>query len=227
MNFSFGGLHIVWKKDFIFNFIFFESTPFQIVKDFDVMSFYVEILLKLFQIESEREIYDLFQSLKQKRNMLKKEGFPLQGILKIIILSITGNLNNKYSPLQNKKWYYSMTANGQLFLAETLSRMAEYIDEVVLANTDGICARYPSQNEDKITKIISEMAQNFGFVFDFQEKFLKGVLLDVNSYVFLYENPEIGFRVKGFQMKLDSLFVEFLKFYMKSNVKIDFSRICS
>lgn len=69
------------------------------VFDFDGMGFYVEILLKIFKKMGMEKTLNFFDNLGKERNRLKKEKNPFQGILKIIILSITGNLNNPHSGL--------------------------------------------------------------------------------------------------------------------------------
>lgn len=80
--------------------------------DFDGMGFYVEILLKIFKKMGMEKTLNFFDNLGKERNRLKKEKNPFQGILKIIILSITGNLNNPHSGLYNSQLYFSMTQNG-------------------------------------------------------------------------------------------------------------------
>jgi hypothetical protein len=216
-KFSQGGIHSVWKDHSKKQCKILKSDSKFSIYDFDVMGFYVEILLKLFQAFGMTETYDFFKSLGEERNRLKKLKDPLQGILKIIILSIPGNLNSPHSGLYNPVLYFSMTANGQLFIAQTIYEILEYCDDLIFANTDGFCIKFQNNSKERIFQKLDQIEQKYGYIIDTRMKIQKGFLFDVNTYIIQYENSS-ELKVKGFDKKTEKIVIEFLKYCLNNNI---------
>lgn len=199
ITFSKGGLHSKTKEKVCC----FDTTDSEfIVFDLDLQSFYTVILIKIALLnDSLKALGETLQKLNSERVFLKKSNPVLSGIYKIIILSITGNLNQTLSPniFTCPLLYYSMTANGQLLLSEFIFQMAEdkkILEDLIFANTDGTCIKIRRENEPILNGLIDQFQNKYGFEFDTKTSIKKGILFHVNHYIFLTENDE--FITKGF-----------------------------
>jgi len=199
ITFSKGGLHSKTKEKICC----FDTTDSEfIVFDLDVQSFYTVILIKIaLRSNNLKALGETLQKLNSERVILKKSNPVLSGIYKIIILSITGNLNQTISPnfFTCPLLYYSMTANGQLVLSEFIFQMAEdkkILENLIFANTDGTCVKIRRENEQVLNGLIDQFQNKYGFEFDTKTIIKKGILFHVNHYIFLKENDE--FISKGF-----------------------------
>lgn len=209
LKFSLGGLHSSTKENTIHCFASNDSIVYY---DYDVRSFYSEIILKLFKGSNYTEVAEVYDQLSKKRIALKKAKDPKQLIYKIITLSITGQLNQKSSQVYNPRLYFTMTAIGQLFLTETLLQSESCIEEVVYVNTDGFCVGISKSNLSKFNEKIDELESHYGYEFDTRCELASGILFNVNKYVILTSNNE--FKEKGFNDDSFGVLLEFLKSFL-------------
>jgi hypothetical protein len=137
--------------------------------------------------------------------------------MKIIILSVTGNLNNKFSSVFNPVEYFSMTANGQLFLTEVLFQLDSLIENVVFVNTDGFTIGIKNTNVPLFKNNLDKIAEKQGFLFDTQTKITAGLLFSVNSYICIKEDAQgnESVVVKGFEIGDFDIVTKFLIFVVK------------
>jgi hypothetical protein len=215
LKFSLGGLHSSTEDNTMHCFASNDSIVYY---DYDVRSFYSEIILKLFKGNNYKEVAEVYDQLSQKRIALKKAKDPKQLIYKIITLSITGQLNQKTSQVYNPCLYFTMTATGQLFLTETLIQSESLIEEVVHVNTDGFCVGISKSNLSKFNEKMDELESHYGYEFDTRCGLARGILFNVNKYVILTLNNE--FKEKGFNDDSFGVLLEFLKSFLLSGMHI-------
>ncbi len=212
VNLGFGGLH---SKNFIKSqnesFLqedeeatskskIFVSDENTVLFDLDVASFYVVIILKIFEKFNDNEKYLFFKGLYDLRLKLKKENNPLQLVYKIITLSVTGQFNLKQSNVFDPLTYYSMTANGQLMILDILMSLEKknLIKELIGVNTDGFTLSVEKNKVNDLKKTIQEYAESFGIDFDTFDEINSLIIFNVNKYIFNYKNPQKQSKLKGF-----------------------------
>nr|YP_009184589.1 putative DNA polymerase of type B [Treubaria triappendiculata]ALO62683.1 putative DNA polymerase of type B [Treubaria triappendiculata] len=207
--FSLGGLHSKFQNE---SYLFFTSDDEMIYLDLDVRSYYVEILKQLLERSDLTDFRNTFTMLADRRNVLKKEKNPLSNILKLMTLSITGNLQNCNSYFYNPILYYSMTLNGQLFLAQVLLELEEFIERVLNVNTDGFSVGILKKNEKEFKTRLNAIAEKYQYVFDTQDDLKSGLILNVNQYIYVY--PDDKKKEKGFTEGNFNILLEYLYFYL-------------
>nr|YP_009184591.1 putative DNA polymerase of type B [Treubaria triappendiculata]ALO62685.1 putative DNA polymerase of type B [Treubaria triappendiculata] len=218
--FSLGGLHSRFIDE---SFLFFKSDSDIIFIDFDVRSYYIEILKQLLERSNLPNFREIFTNLADRRNVLKKEKDPLADVLKIITLSITGNLQNPNSYFYNPILYFSMTFNGQLFLSQVLFELEEYIIQVINVNTDGFSVGIKKEDESVFKNRLNQIAENYKYIFDTQDSLKCGLIFNVNQYIYIF--PDNKKKEKGFPEGNFNVFLEYLYFLLiqeNSSFKLDF-----
>jgi DNA polymerase family B len=125
IQFGFGGLHGAHRS----------IKKAEKVKLLDVTSMYPNIILLLnclgYASAKYRKILEDRIAAKRQKN------FTLADALKLILNSVYGNLNNKYSLLYNPKAAASVCMYGQIALYDLCSRISPYC-EIININTDGV-----------------------------------------------------------------------------------------
>jgi hypothetical protein len=124
IQFGFGGLHGAHQN----------LKRIENVKLLDVTSMYPNIILLLNCLGYATEKY---QDILNRRIAIKHKDKLLSDALKLILNSVYGNLNNKYSTLYNPKAALSVCAYGQIALFELCKRIAPFAT-IVNINTDGV-----------------------------------------------------------------------------------------
>ena len=124
IQFAFGGLHGAHKT----------IKRARDVKLLDVKSMYPHIILILNVLGASSEKY---KSILDKRLEVKYINEILSDALKLVLNSVYGNLNSKYSMLYNPKALLSVCVYGQIALYELCRRISPFAT-ILNINTDGI-----------------------------------------------------------------------------------------
>lgn len=179
IQFGFGGLHGAHKT----------IKKARNVKLLDVTSMYPSIILLLKALGKANEKY---RTILEKRIAIKHIDKILSEALKLILNSVFGNLNNKYSLLFNPMACLSVCIYGQIALFDLCKRLAPFVT-IVNINTDGV-AFIPHNPDDKGYVVAYEEWQR-EFSLQLEEKFFDLIVQkDVNNYIAVKKN---GLICKG------------------------------
>jgi hypothetical protein len=166
IQFGFGGLHGAHKK----------IKRAKKVKLLDVKSMYPTIILILNCLGHASGKY---REILLRRLEAKASGDSvLADALKLILNSVYGNLNNKYSILYNEMACLSVCLYGQIALFELCKRLAPFAD-IVNINTDGV-AFIPHSN--LYERVVEGWQQEFQMELEPKE-FDLFLQKDVNNYI--------------------------------------------
>ena len=124
IQFAFGGLHGAHKT----------IKRAKNVKLLDVTSMYPNIILLLNVLGSASITY---KNILDRRIEIKHIDYILSDALKLILNSVYGNLNNKYSTLFNPKAALSVCVYGQIALYDLCKKIAPFVT-ILNINTDGV-----------------------------------------------------------------------------------------
>lgn len=184
-----GGLHSTHDKC-----LHVESTNEIMISDFDVASYYPNIMLKAGLtprleggagerfIAAYREIYD--RRIEAKRAGNKK----IANALKISLNGTFGKLGSPYSAFYSPDLMLAVTITGQLNLL-CLIHDLEKMDgvKVLSANTDGIMVQYPVAARDAVLAPIMANALRTGFEYE-ETRYRTVAMKDVNNYIAITSN---------------------------------------
>ena len=165
IQFGFGGLHGAHKR----------IKRVKNVKLLDVTSMYPSIILLLNVLGHASNTY---KSILDRRIEIKHVDEILSNSLKLILNSVYGNLNNKYSLLHNPKAALSVCVYGQIALYDLCKKIAPFAT-ILNINTDGV-AFIPNDN----AYILAYKEWQNEFQLQLEEKnFDEWVQKDVNNYI--------------------------------------------
>ena len=153
------------------------------VKLLDVTSMYPNIILLLNCLGAASEKY---RQILQQRIEIKYKDPILSDALKLILNSVYGNLNNKYSMLYNPMAAKSVTVFGQIALFDLCNRIAPYCT-ILNINTDGV-AFIP--HHDAYIAAYKEWEEDFNGLALEEKNFDLLHQKDVNNYIAV-KNGEI------------------------------------
>jgi hypothetical protein len=165
IQFGFGGLHGAHKK----------IKKAKKVKLLDVKSMYPTIILILNCLGHASAKY---KEILERRLAAKGVNDVLAEALKLILNSVYGNLNNKYSILFNEMACLSVCLYGQIALFDLCRRLAPFAD-IVNINTDGV-AFIP--HSDLYERVVEGWQQDFLMELEPKE-FDLFLQKDVNNYI--------------------------------------------
>jgi hypothetical protein len=165
IQFAFGGLHGAHKT----------IRRAKNVKLLDVKSMYPHIILILNCLGHATEKY---KSILDKRIAVKHLDYVLSDALKLILNSVYGNLNNKYSILFNPKAALSVCLFGQIALFELCKRISPFCT-ILNINTDGV-AFIP--HNDAYIQAHQQWEKEFNLALE-EKDFDLFLQKDVNNYV--------------------------------------------
>lgn len=151
----------------------------------DVVSFY-PFLMVMYGWLTRNTLYpENFMKIITRRVMLKREGNPLQLILKIVINATYGVLKAMTSPVCDPVNANNVCINGQLALTNLVLRLSE-LGTLIQSNTDGIIIETDKQNMDEIRKIYHEWEKDFKL--ELEEDLITSIYQrDVNNYLVRFE----------------------------------------
>jgi hypothetical protein len=128
----------------------------------------------------------------------KKEGNPLNKILKIPLNGAFGKMGDVESSAYDPLYVKMVPVTGQLLILTLLETLEPYID-LIQSNTDGIIYTLKKDEyKDKVFEIIKdwETTTRLGFTTDTIDYLIEK---DVNNYLFNFSNGEV--EVKGAYLK--------------------------
>ena len=165
IQFAFGGLHGAHKT----------IKRAENVKLLDVKSMYPFIILLLNVLGSASDIY---LNILNRRIEIKHVDYVLSDALKLILNSVYGNLNNKYSTLYNPKAALSVCIYGQIALYDLCKKIAPFVT-ILNINTDGV-AFIP--HDEAYIFAYKEWEHEFKLQLE-QKEFDHLIQKDVNNYI--------------------------------------------
>jgi hypothetical protein len=179
-----GGLHSTHDKC-----LFAEATEDMLISDFDVASYYPNIMLKAGLtprlsggaggrfIEEYRKIYDRRLEAKHAGNM------KVSNALKISLNGTFGKLGSQFSSFYSPDLMLAVTLTGQLNLLCLIHDMeCRLAIKVLSANTDGVTVMYPARLRDLILSKVADNAEHTGFEYE-ETRYAKIAMKDVNNYL--------------------------------------------
>ena len=181
-----GGLHSTHDKR-----LYVEATDDVLISDFDVASYYPNIMLKagltprLDGGAGDRFI-KAYEDIYVRRMEAKHSGnTKIANALKISLNGTFGKLGSMYSAFYSPDLMLAVTLTGQLNLL-TLIYDLEFNPsvKVLSANTDGIMVQYPPKYRSRIENIIKANADRTGFEYE-ETPYSKVAMKDVNNYIAL------------------------------------------
>lgn len=182
-----GGLHSTHDKG-----LYAAATDNLLISDFDVASYYPNIMLKAGLtprisggdrfIEEYKKIYD--RRIEAKRSGDKK----VANALKISLNGTFGKLGSPYSAFYSPDLMLAVTLTGQLNLLCLIYEFeCKPSIKVLSANTDGITVAYRPQDRDTILRAVSRNAERTGFEYE-ETRYAKIAMKDVNNYIAITSN---------------------------------------
>ena len=130
--------------------------------------------------------------LEKQVNKLKNG--KLAAILKIVINSSFGQLNDVYSFLLDPKQFYATTINGQLGLLYVAEKIILSGCEILSVNTDGIIAKVPRERKEAYERDSIQAFLDFKATSEFTY-YKKYVRTSVNSYLTIKTDGTV--KLKG------------------------------
>ncbi len=166
IQFGFGGLHGAHTS----------IKRAKNVKLLDVTSMYPNIILILKALGETAG--GLYRGILNKRVEVKYKDIILSDALKLILNSVYGNLNNKYSLLYNPNALKSVTSFGQIALYDLCKRISPFCT-ILNINTDGV-AFIP--HNDSYIQAHQEWQDEFSLSLE-EKNFDLLLQKDVNNYI--------------------------------------------
>jgi len=177
-----GGLHSTHDKC-----LHVEATDEVLVSDFDVASYYPNIMLKAGltpRVEGGARFIAEYEKIYHRRIEAKHSGNKkVADALKISLNGTFGKLGSPYSSFYSPDLMLAVTLTGQLNLLCLIYSLEFHPEVRVLsANTDGIMVQYPIRLREKLLKRVAANAERTGF--EYEETQYKSVSMkDVNNYL--------------------------------------------
>lgn len=191
-----GGLHSQHDKQF-----FIEATKDLLISDFDVASYYPNIMMvagliprlggnkgQIF-LNEYREIYE--RRMEAKHAGIKK----IANTLKIVLNGTFGKLGSIYCPFYSPDLLIAVTITGQLNLLCLIYELERIKGvSVCSANTDGVTVAYPPDKRDAVLKVFSGNAKRTGFEYE-ETPYQTVAMKDVNNYIAICVDGKV--KTKG------------------------------
>jgi len=179
IQFGFGGLHGAHTS----------IKKAKNVKLLDVVSMYPNIIVILNALGEQATAK--YKAILDRRIAVKHIDKILSDALKLILNSVYGNLNSKYSLLFNPNALKSITSFGQIALYELCKRISPFCT-ILNINTDGV-AFIP--NDERYVQAYKEWEKDFVGLTLEEKNFDQFLQKDVNNYIAM--KPDGGLICKG------------------------------
>ena len=186
-----GGLHSCEKSQFVV------AAPDELLSDFDVASYYPNIILqqKLSPDSLGKSFLDVYQTILDRRIKAKRAGDKVTAeTLKIAVNGSFGKLGSKYSALYAPEMLIQTTITGQLALLMLIERFELAGGRVVSANTDGVVVLYKKDLEQTIAQIAWDWMLDTSFQLE-ESRYSALASRDVNNYVAIKQDGSV--KCKG------------------------------
>ena len=209
ITFGIGGIHSVYSENIVT-----KSDENFVLKNYDVASYYPNLMMKFNYISRNCKNPKLFEEIYNLRIKLKKEAKEeeklngksekwrelnaQQTALKLILNTTYGAMKNKYNALYDSYQASSLCYLGQLLLASLCNKVYNTVPGVIIVqtNTDGVLFKIPRKFEKEVQELVDEWMNMTGFVMedDVVPMFFQR---DVNNYIEVTDNPKKPFKLKG------------------------------
>ena len=173
IEFGYGGIHAVNIR----------QKRFKNVKILDVTSMYPSIAIQIKALGAGTKKY---AKMLEERVKVKHTDVTKSNALKLALNSAYGNLNNKYSILNNPCAAYTICFTGQIVLYELAKRLSETCT-IVQLNTDGVAF---VAHDDEYKQIWKDWEAEFKLNLELDE-FKTWIQKDVNNYVALKKDGSV------------------------------------
>lgn len=153
------------------------------VKLLDVASMYPSIIINLEVLGPATAKY---KAMKDERVKIKHIDRTRSDALKLVLNSVYGQLNSKYSILHNPKATATVCIYGQIALYELCKRLS-VVAEIVNINTDGVAF---ITEDDRYLDIWKQWEIDFNMVLE-EDDFKRFIQKDVNNYISLTSDDKV------------------------------------
>lgn len=171
------------------------------IKHSDIVSMYPSIILQYHLMSRNAKKPEEFQNAYDMRVKYKKEGNPLNKILKIPLnaqYGCTGDVNSPAYDLRNCRM---VCITGQLLILSLLETIEPYISLQNL-NTDGIIYTVNKEEDEQLVSDMLDEWQSYSKL-KFETDTIDSLIQkDVNSYLFNFSNGEV--ECKGGMLKYNN-----------------------
>lgn len=200
-----GGIHSCEKKTYH---IADENT---VIKDFDVASFYPNIILnnKLYPAHIGEPFLKIYKSIVERRLKAKAAGDKvINESLKITINGLFGKFGSKYSPVYAPDLLAQVTITGQLSSLMLIEELHLNGIDTISANTDGFVVKYSKDKEADVERITKAWQAITGYDLEGTE-YAALYSRDVNNYIAVKPNGEA--KAKGTYLGNNTHFNPYMK----------------
>ena len=186
-----GGLHSTEKAQTVV------ATKHEVLCDFDVASYYPNIILQQRSEPSNMvgRFLPVYQSVVDTRIAAKRAGDKVTAdSLKIVVNASFGKLGSKYSVLYAPDLLIQTTITGQLCLLMLIERLEAVGVRVVSANTDGVVAHFNKALEGGVEQVVFDWMLDTSFELE-RTDYRSLHARDVNNYIAV--KPDGSTKAKG------------------------------
>jgi hypothetical protein len=190
-----GGLHSTHDNN-----MYLEASEILCLSDFDVASYYPNIMIKAGFVPDLKgkgaKFLEEYSKIYHQRMEAKHAGNKkVANSLKITLNGTFGKLGNIYCSFYSPDLMLAVTITGQLNLLCLIHELEKIPNvQVRSANTDGILLAYPPSAREAILNIFKENVKRTGFEYE-ETPYLKYAAKDVNNY--LAVKTKGGIKRKG------------------------------
>jgi hypothetical protein len=158
-----GGLHSVNKNESYY------EDDYNCIITSDVASLYPNLIIN-YNLLRQPEVLDLYTKVKADRIEAKKnKDKSKDALLKLILNSTSGMIDNKYSWLYYPEGAMKLRLMGQLILTVAIERLVLAGYKVISANTDGIEVIVPKDKVLEYKYIVDQVGNEFNLEFEHED----------------------------------------------------------
>lgn len=184
-----GGLHACIAPQII------EPTDNQLLIDIDFSSYYPWLAITggVYPEHLSPKFTNILENLYYERKKHKK-GTVKNHSIKIVLNSIYGLFNNKYSVVYDPQCTINTTVNGQLLLSMLCDRLSE-LGQIIQVNTDGLTILIEKKDVELFRECYKSFEKLSGLMLE-EVIYSKMIIRDVNNYISVTTDGSI--KRKGF-----------------------------
>lgn len=190
-----GGLHSTHDHN-----LHFVATDTKLYSDFDVASYYPNIMLKAgltpnLEFGKDELFIKEYEHLYEARMAAKKAGLKKKSnSLKIVLNGTFGKLGSIYCSFYAPQLMLAVTLTGQMNLLCLMHEMEKTGAKIISANTDGIMVEYTPKQRSRLLKVIAANSKRTGFEYE-ETPYSQIAIKDVNNYIAITTDGKV--KAKG------------------------------
>lgn len=186
-----GGLHSVDRPGV------YDASDEVAIIDLDVTSYYPSLMIheRIHPPQLGPSFTEDLARLRAERIAAKRAGDKASAdALKIVINSVYGKLNDRFSPLRSLPDAHRVTLNGQLFLLMLIEGLHEAGAEILSANTDGVTVRAVGRTvQARVDAVAAGWCERTALELE-RTAYTRLCRRDVNSYIALAADGSVKSR---------------------------------